>query len=111
MQIQIHSRHGGEALAATLTDMLEHALGRFSGHVTRLDVHLSDENAAKGGNDDKRCVLEVRMEGRKPVAVTENAPTVKQAVQGAIEKLVRMLNSTVGKQHEHRRNMPAPEEE
>lgn len=106
MQIQIYSPHGGEALASTITTMLEQALDRFSEHVTRLEVHLSDENGKKGGKDDKRCVLEARMEGRKPVAVVENAATVKQAVEGAIHKLVRMLTSTVGKQHEHRRSMP-----
>jgi len=108
LQIQINSPRGGEALANTITGMLEDALGRFSSHVTRLEVHLSDENGKKGGKDDKRCVLEARMEGRKPVAVVENAATVKQAVQGAMDKLVRMLDSTVGKQHEHRRNMPGP---
>jgi ribosome-associated translation inhibitor RaiA len=106
MQIQIHSPHGGEALATTVTGMLEQALGRFSQHITRLEAHLSDENAGKGGKDDKRCVLEARMEGRKPVAVVDSAPTVKQAVQGAIDKLLRMLATTVDKQHEHRRNMP-----
>jgi len=48
------------------------------------------------------------MEGRKPVAVVDNAETTKQAVQGAIEKLVRMLDSTVGKMNEHRRSGVEP---
>ncbi len=67
---------------------------------------MSDQNGTKGGKDDKRCVLEAHVEGRKPVAVVENAANTKQAVQGAIDKLVRMLDSTVGKMNEHRRNMP-----
>jgi Sigma 54 modulation protein / S30EA ribosomal protein len=106
LQIQINNQRGGEALATTVTGMLEEALTRFSEHVTRLEVHITDENGKKGGKDDKRCVMEARMEGRKPMAVIENAPTAMQAVEGAIHKLLRMLDSTVGKQQEHRRNMP-----
>ena len=106
MQIQINNQRGGEALATTVNAMLEEALVRFSEHVTRLEVHITDENGKKGGKDDKRCVMEARMEGRKPMAVIESAPTAMQAVQGAIHKLQRMLDSTVGKQQAHRRDVP-----
>jgi len=110
MQIQVQAGNrvgGGGALIATVTGMVETSLDRFSGHVTRVEVHMSDENGSKGGRD-KRCVLEARMEGRKPVAVVDNAETMKQAVQGALDKLVRMLDSTVGRMQEHRRD-EAPE--
>jgi ribosome-associated translation inhibitor RaiA len=109
MQIQINTGSrvgGGGALIATVSGMVEAALGRFSAHVTRVEVHMSDENGAKGGKLDKRCVLEARMEGRKPVAVADNADTMKVAVQGAIDKLVRMLDRTVGQMQEHRRDVP-----
>ena len=110
MQILINTdghKGGGEALAATVSSMVQTALARFSAHVTRVEVHMSDENGSKGG-EDKRCVLEARMEGRKPVAVTHHAANMKQAVQGANDKLVHLLDSTVGKLHEHRRNIPEP---
>jgi ribosome-associated translation inhibitor RaiA len=110
MQILTNSdglRGGGEATNNTVTAMVEAGLGRFSTHVTRVEVHMTDQNGGKGGKDDKRCVLEAHLEGRKPVAVVENAANMKQAVQGAIDKLVRMLDSTVGKMNEHRRNLPA----
>jgi ribosome-associated translation inhibitor RaiA len=106
MQIQVHAgarTGGGGALIETVTGMMEAALGRFAGHLTRVDVHMSDENGSKGGRD-KRCVVEAHMEGRKPVAVVDNAENMKQAVQGAIDKLVRMLDSTVGKMNAHRRD-------
>jgi ribosome-associated translation inhibitor RaiA len=109
MQIQVHTGSrvgGGAALVETVTGMVEAALGRFSAHVTRIEVHMSDENGAKGGKQDKRCVLEARMEGRKPVAVADNADNMKQAVQGAIDKLVRMLDKTSGRMNEHRRDVP-----
>ncbi len=109
MQIQVNSGNraaGGAALVVTVTGMVEAALARFSAHVTRVEVHMSDENGSKGGKDDKRCVLEARMEGRKPVAVVDNAASMKEAVQGALDKLVRMLDKTVGQMHEHRRDVP-----
>jgi hypothetical protein len=57
---------------------------------------------------DKRCVIEAHMEGRKPVAVADNAEAMKPAVQGAIDKLVRMLDSTVGKMNAQRRSGVEP---
>jgi ribosome-associated translation inhibitor RaiA len=111
MQIQVQAGSrvgGGAALVETVTGMIEEALGRFSDHVTRVEVHMSDENGAKGGKQDKRCVIEAHVEGRKPAAVVDNADTTKEAVKGAIAKLVRMLDSTVGRMHEHRKNAPPP---
>jgi ribosome-associated translation inhibitor RaiA len=110
MQIQVHAGSrvgGGGALIETVSAMVEAALGRFASHVTRVDVHMSDENGSKGGLD-KRCVIEAHMEGRKPGAVVENAETMKQAVQGAIDKLVRMLDSIVGRMNAQRRSGVEP---
>ena len=108
MQIQINTDdhvHGGEALAETVTSMLQKSLARFSGQVTRVEVHLRDENGGKHGAQDKRCMLEARIEGLKPMAVTEHAASMKQAVTGATDKLVHLLDHTLGRLHEHRRNM------
>jgi ribosome-associated translation inhibitor RaiA len=110
MQIQVHAGSrvgGGGALIETVSGMVEGALGRFVSHVTRIDVHMTDENGSKGGLD-KRCVIEAHMEGRKPVAVADNAEAMKQAVQGAIDKLVRMLDSTVGRMNAQRRSSVEP---
>ena len=80
MQIQINTDRnieGREALATQVSGVVESALSRFSDHITRVEVHLSDENSAKkGGHDDIRCMMEARLEGRQPVAVTHQAATV-----------------------------------
>jgi len=94
-----------EGLAQHVNATLEHALERFAEHVTRVEVHLSDENAGKSGQQDQRCMLEARLEGRQPAAVTDHAATMHQAVQGATQKLVRMLDSTLGRLHDHRSKM------
>jgi len=101
MQIQINSDRNiqaDERLAEFARDTLNSKLSRFADHVTRIEVHLSDENGStKHEGNDKRCLLEARLEGREPVAVTEQADTVGQALTGAADKLQRKLSSLLGK--------------
>ncbi len=105
MKIQLNTDvniDGNEALAADISATIEQVLEHFSEHITRVEVHLSDENGARSGQQDHRCMLEARLEGRQPVAVTEHAATLEQAVQGAAHKLSHLLNSTLGRLHNHR---------
>ena len=105
MKIQINTDKnipGHEAHADSVETILEQALARFSEHITRIEVHLSDENsAAKSGMVDKRCLLEVRLAGRQPASVSEQAQTVDQAVRGAAQKMVSSLESELGKLGKH----------
>ena len=72
-------------------------LAPFVPQITRVEVHLNDANAGKSGADDKRCMIEARLEGLKPQAVTHNAETVEQAIKGAADKMKRALDSAIGK--------------
>lgn len=101
MQIQVNTDRnieGHEALVAQVRGVLKSALSRHEDLITRVEVHLSDENSnKKGGNDDIRCMMEARLEGRQPAAITHQAATVEQAVDGAAEKLTRLIESTLGR--------------
>ena len=111
MKIQLNTDvriEGTEALAAQVSATVEQALERFSAHITRVEVHLSDENGDKSGPHDQRCMMEARLEGRQPVAVTDHAATLEQAVQGAAQKLAHLLDSTLGRLHEHRAKTSGP---
>jgi len=77
--------------------VVEEALSRFSDQITRVEVHLSDENSHKSGQNDKRCLMEARLEGRRPTAVTHQAATLGQAVDGAADKLQKVIESTLGR--------------
>jgi ribosome-associated translation inhibitor RaiA len=90
-----------EAFEAQLDSLLSDELSRFSEHITRLEVHLSDENGNKKGLNDKRCMIEARLEGRQPIAVTDRANDYELAVSGAIEKLKASLDTIVGKLERH----------
>jgi len=112
MQIQMNTDgniEGHEALATQVSSVVENALKHVSDHITRVEVHLSDENSDKqGGNDDMRCVMEARLEGRQPVAVTHHAANVDQAVDGAAGKLTRMIESTLGRLRDQKRERTDP---
>lgn len=100
MQIQINTDgniEGNEELAAKIRGVVESGLGRFAQQVTYVQVHLRDENGSKSGQEDKRCMLEARLAGRQPTAVTHHASTVDDAVDGAIGKLHRAIESTLGR--------------
>jgi hypothetical protein len=105
MQIQVNTDKnisGNEALTLSVEKTLKHVLARFSNQITRLEVHLSDENSAsKTGTLDKRCMLEVRLAGREPNTVSDLALTVEQAVNGAAHKMVSLLESELGKLAKH----------
>jgi len=90
-----------EAFKAQLDGLISAELSRFSEHITRLEVHLSDENGNKQGLNDKRCMIEARLEGRQPIAVTDMADDYELAVSGAIEKLKASLDTIVGKLRHH----------
>ena len=99
MKIQINTDRNIETddrLSTDVEEAIESALGRFAHRITRVEVHLSDLNAAKGGRD-RRCVMDARVAGLNPVAVDEQAHTPRDAVRGAAGKLERALDTRLGR--------------
>jgi ribosome-associated translation inhibitor RaiA len=100
MQVQLNTdRHitVDDELSHQVEAVVESVLGRFTDQITRVEVHLSDVNSHKGGDDDKRCMLEARLAGLEPMAVSHQAATLQQAIDGAAKKLERALESTLGR--------------
>lgn len=104
MHIQVnhgsHVRLGAE-VEQRFADIIRNTLQRFGDRITRVEMHLSDENAGKGGDSDKRCMLEVRVANLNPVAVNHQADSWQLAFDGALEKLENALNHTIGKRETH----------
>lgn len=89
---------GNDAFTQQVEDVVRTALDRLSGQITRVEVHLSDANSDKKfGAEDKRCLLEARLAGFRPISVSYNAATLEEAVDGAVGKLKRSLDSTLGR--------------
>lgn len=100
MQIQTNTdntieRH--EPLTRHVEATVKEALAKFSEHITRVEVHLSKTNDSKSSSGDHRCLMEARMEGRPPIAASDHAANLHQAISGAAEKLKRSIDSTLGR--------------
>ena len=100
MQIQINTDKHVQRDASVVRHVeqtLASALGRFGAQITRVEVHLSDENGERRGGNDRVCTVEARPGGRSPVAVTDKADTLAAAISGAARKLQHVLDSTLAK--------------
>jgi len=91
---------GDERHEQYFTSLIASSLERFQSHISRIEVHLSDENGAKEGLKDKHCLLEARIEGQKPLVTSSSGNTVEIAVSGAISKLKITLDSTLGRRQD-----------
>lgn len=104
MQILVNTDHhisGRENLSTYVESVVEQALDRFSDRITRVEVHLGDVNSHKGGDNDIRCMMEARVEGLRPLAVTDQAATLDQALDGAADKLKKSIGSTLDRLSDH----------
>ena len=88
-------------LSSFVETTIAETLKRFDNHVTRVEVHLNDENSNKSGINDKRCMLAARLEGMQPVAVTAHGNTIQEALKSALGKLKSSLDTTLGRLQKH----------
>jgi ribosomal subunit interface protein len=85
---------------SVVTDVLE----RFHDRITRVEVHLADENSrTKTGQNDKRCTMEARLSGLKPLAVSELGPSLDQAISAAAETLEKTLQRALERRDDRKR--------
>jgi ribosome-associated translation inhibitor RaiA len=107
MQVLVHSdRHfvGGEDLTERVREVIEGRLGRFEGRITRVEAHLQDLNGGKPGERETpqklRCLMEARLGGLKPIAVSHEAPVLIEAINAAADKLARAIAHALGKRQD-----------
>jgi ribosome-associated translation inhibitor RaiA len=86
-----------EALVEQAEATLASALGHLAERITRVEVHLSDENGNKTGDRDKRCMMEARLEGHQLIAVTDESDSLDEAIAGAADKLKHSLDHTLSR--------------
>ncbi len=100
MQIQVNTDNnieGREEVIRSVEERARSKLAAVARHITRVEIHVGDVNAPKGGPDDIRCMAEARPENRGPIAVTHHDETLTKAVGGALDKLRAALDSDLGK--------------
>lgn len=92
---------GDEKNEDFFTAQIAEELERYKSNISRIEVHLSDQNGKKEGWNDILCLLEARLEGRQPIAVSQKADTTELAVSGAIDRLKSSLDTILGRIHSH----------
>ncbi len=110
MQININTDSTIER-SQGLTDHVNEVVGssvhRFAEHISRIDVHLSDNKSEKSVDGDNRCMIEARIAGYNTIAVSDHSATLHQAISGASDKLKRAIDSALGKLHDSKRHAAA----
>jgi Sigma 54 modulation protein / S30EA ribosomal protein len=111
MQVLVNSDHdvaSGADLTQRVQGVVEGRLDRYAGRITRVVVHLHDLNGGTrggpggplGAHDARkalRCLMEARMGGMAPIAVSHEAPTLTEAIHVAADRLERALEHALGK--------------
>jgi ribosome-associated translation inhibitor RaiA len=100
MQVQVHTDNhitGREALVERVEAEVVESVGRFGDRITRVEVHIHDENGPKHGSDDKRCLMEARVAGLHPITASHTAASLDAAIEGAAEKLAHALDHALHK--------------
>ncbi|RRV08400.1 HPF/RaiA family ribosome-associated protein [Pseudomonas sp. v388] len=105
MQIQVNSDNHIESsirLEEWVRTTVESTLDKYDEYLTRVEVHIRDENGDKPGPHDIKCQMEARPKGHQPISVSHKADTVDQAVDGAAVKLDHALEHLIGKLRDKR---------
>ncbi|MDO5667916.1 MAG: HPF/RaiA family ribosome-associated protein [Alcaligenaceae bacterium] len=106
MQILINTdRHTTrtEDLVERVEAIAQKELKHQAPHLTRVEYHLSDVNSeSRAGATDKRCLVEGRIAGMKPVAAEHRSEDIQQAILEATRQLVRGLEKVISKSQDHR---------
>jgi putative sigma-54 modulation protein len=88
ISIQAHGFSITDALEKHVQDRLRFAFSRVSGRVRRVLVTLSDINGPRGGVD-KRCLLEVRLDGLSSVVIQDTQTDLYTAIDRATGRAAR----------------------
>lgn len=100
MQFQLNTDanvQGDDRLAEVAESTVTSGLGHLTNRLSRIEVHLADLNAGKGGADDIRCTIEARPEGMQPQTITHTDANVEAALRGGTKKIRALLDSEFGK--------------
>ena len=105
MQVQFNSDSsvmGTENVAERIEAAVREKLARFEERLTRIEIHVRDDNGAKGGADDKACTIEARPRGGRAIGVTEHGSSVDAAARKAASTMAQRLTRLFGKEAKHR---------
>lgn len=105
MQVQVNTDnfiHGDERVIEVAEAAVQTDLGHMADKLTRVEVHLKDQNAHKHGPAHIRCTIEARPRGMRPMSAHHDAEDIQGALKGAARTLRHRLESEFAKLDKHR---------
>ena len=101
MQIQINfgDVDSSPSLEKAVHDQVEKHLHYVQDHVTRMEVHLKDENAGKSGAHDKHVTMEARIANAAPIAVSATGEDMYAVIADTAGKIGRAVKTKLDKDH------------
>ena len=97
IQINYGSVQHSDSLDEHVKKHVNDDLKYLADRVTRVEVHLHDDNAHKTGGNDCRCNLEARIAGHQPIAVDDTSDNLYKSITTASHKLGRAVKHHVDK--------------
>lgn len=105
MQIEIRALN--ESLRPSQRTLVErrlsYALSRFGNKVRRVLVRLEDMNGPRGGLD-KRCQIEVRLQGRGTLVAEVSDTEIEPAVSRAADRIARRMRDALTTRRDSRKD-------
>jgi len=109
MLVQVHTDNhivGRQEVLDQVEAAVRASLAGFEDQLTRLEVYLNDQNGPKATGDDIKCTVETHPTGGKRLVAHHNAGDMFAAVDGAVDKLHRMLAEHVDRHHNGKGRTP-----
>ncbi len=72
-------------------------VARHGDRLRRIEVYIEDVNSHKGGDNDIRCGIEVHLAGLPAFTADHRAGAIDDAVDGAVEAVLKLLDRRLGK--------------
>lgn len=111
MQINVNTDRtitNHQGLDEHVESVVRSSVDRFGDHITRVDVHLSNENREKGADGGNYCMMEARVSGYQPIVVHEHSADLRQSIKNAGGKLARALDSAIGRLQDKNKHDSTP---
>jgi ribosomal subunit interface protein len=100
MNIQFNTGNnidGSDRQRDYFSTLISEDLKRYDSQMTRLEVHLSDQDNSQHEKSEIKCTLEARLKNLNPIVVTNHGNSHEEAIKGATQKLKKSLDTVTGR--------------
>lgn len=93
IQVNAGDIESSNPLRHKVHDEVEASLKHVAEKVTRVEVHLRDDNSQKSAANDKRVTMEARIAGQPPLAIEHTSDDLYKCIGEAAGKLGRAVTT------------------